>query len=286
MATRAWHTSPMDKSRRQVFSYIAVTFLFSWLVMGAIAWKGGMAAAGFWILLVMWIPGLVTIGMRLVTRDGWGDAGWKFGNFRYWILAILVPFAIAGVSYALAWALGVSTFSPPSAEMLARNDAASTSHLILKVLPILFFYGCFGAFGEELGWRGYLLPKLYEARLKRPLIISSVIWGAWHLPLILGAGYASSNYPLLSAALFMLTILSAGTFAGWLRMRSGSIWVVMGYHAAHNLFFQTAFEIFNRPGDHSALLSGESGVIPCAVYGFTIGVSAWWLKKSVGGKTH
>ena len=160
--------------------------------------------------------------------------------------------------------------------MLSRNGVNSPLELILKIYPVIFIIGSVAALGEELGWRGFLIPKLYKTGVKNPLVVSSLIWGVWHFPLILWGGYASSDMPFVSAILFLVMILFAGVFVGWLRMVSGSVWVAMAYHSAHNLFLQTAFEVFNKPGLHSQYLSGESGVIPCLVYmvvlgtGFTI----------------
>jgi membrane protease YdiL (CAAX protease family) len=44
--------------------------------------------------------------------------------------------------------------------------------------------GLIGAFGEELGWRGFLLPKMVGARILHPYFVSGLVWAGWHLPLI------------------------------------------------------------------------------------------------------
>ena len=67
-------------------------------------------------------------------------------------------------------------------------------------------------------------------------------------------------------------------------IQSGSVWVAMVYHAAHNLFLQTAFEVFNKPGPSSEFLGGESGVIPCVFYFLVLGMG-WRLMKVLPAKT-
>jgi len=89
-----------------------------------------------------------------------------------------------------------------------------------------------------IGWRGHLHPRWVQAGLPRAGISAGLIWGVWHLPLILWGDYSTSSMPWLSALLFIATITPAGIFAGWLRMASGSVWVAMLYHSSHNLFFQ------------------------------------------------
>ena len=254
------------RERRRILTFLGITFLLSWLLMGFIISRGGLRFGGLWILLLMWVPGLTSLAYRFFAKIGFDDVGWRPGRLQYWLLAVATPLLVASISYSISWLTGVSELSPAPEDLLIRNGVSSPLVLVLTAYPISFVFGCLAALGEELGWRGFLIPKLYKTTWKYPLILSSVIWGVWHLPLILWGGYASSDIPLLSAALFLVMILCSGVFVGWLRMTSGSVWVAMAYHAAHNLFLQTAFEVFNKPGRLSQYLSGESGVIPCLVY--------------------
>lgn len=219
-----------DAELKHVVRFLVLTFALSWLVMAVIIKKGGIQSAGPWILLVMWVPGIVSLCYRQFYRMGFHDVGWRLGPIRYTTMAFSVPFIVAGLSYAFLWGTGISEFNPPSAELLTRNGVGSSLEVILKTYPVIFLMGCFAALGEELGWRGFLIPKLYGTSLRYPLIVSSLIWGVWHFPLILWGGYASSSLPLVSTLLFTVIILASGVFVGWLRMQSGSVWVAMVYH--------------------------------------------------------
>lgn len=251
---------------KEIFTFLVITFALSWAMMGYIIFKGGMRQAGLAVVAVMWVPGIVSLLYRLIAGLGFKDVGWKLGPVKYWGLAFFVPLLVAAIAYSISWITGVSEFISPPAELLQRNHVTTPFELIIKIYPISFLFGSFAALGEELGWRGFLIPKLYNTPTRFPLIVSALIWGVWHFPLILWGGYASSSLSVVSALLFTAMILVSGVFVGWLRMMSGSVWVAMIYHAAHNLFLQTAFEVFNKPGPQSELLAGESGVIPCAVY--------------------
>ncbi|MGJ8721839.1 MAG: CPBP family intramembrane glutamic endopeptidase, partial [Salinibacterium amurskyense] len=90
------------------------------------------------------------------------------------------------------------------------------------------------ALGEELGWRGWLLPKLLPLGIVPAILISGVMWGLWHAPLVL-LGY---NYPgapgwLALTAMVGMTIVVGGVFS-WLRIRSASVWPAALAHGSFN----------------------------------------------------
>ncbi len=49
------------------------------------------------------------------------------------------------------------------------------------------------AAGEEIGWHGYMLTRLVDAGVAKPILTSGLIWGLWHVPLILGEVYPSRS---------------------------------------------------------------------------------------------
>jgi membrane protease YdiL (CAAX protease family) len=117
------------------------------------------------------------------------------------------------------------------------------------------------AAGEEIGWRGYMLTRLIDAGLRRPVLASGLIWGAWHMPLILTGQYASSRMPALSAILFLLDILAFAYLAAKLRLESGSVWPAVLLHGSWNTLIQG---VFDRSTDGSPFLLGESGILVVA----------------------
>lgn len=214
----------------------------------------------------MWIPGLVSLAYRFFTKIGFSDVGFKIGAGRYWALAAAVPFGIALASNLLCWGFGINEFVSHPEDILKKVGVSSVLALVALKYPWWLLWGNISALGEELGWRGFLIPKLTQVQLSRPFVVSGLIWGVWHYPLILWGGYASSGYPLVSVLLFTIMIVCGGVFAAWLRMMSGSVWVAMFYHACHNLFLQTIFAVFSKPGELDPYLGGESGVFPCLLY--------------------
>jgi membrane protease YdiL (CAAX protease family) len=87
-----------------------------------------------------------------------------------------------------------------------------------------------------------MVPLLVRVRAPAPLVLSGIIWGLWHTPLILFGDYATSGHPAVSALLFMLAIAGAAVSFGWLRLASASVWPAMLIHASHNAWFQSVFD--------------------------------------------
>lgn len=104
----------------------------------------------------------------------------------------------------------------------------------VNIVIAALFINIIPALGEEIGWRGWLLPKLLRFGPWPAILISGVIWGLWHAPVIL-LGY---NYPGTPGwlALIAMTIFSTimGGIFGWLRLRGGSVWPAALAHSSLN----------------------------------------------------
>ena len=98
------------------------------------------------------------------------------------------------------------------------------------VAPIL---NAIPTFGEEYGWRGYLLPALLPLGQWRALILDGVIWGLWHAPVI-ALGYNYPLHPILGIALMCVFTTLFGIILGWTRLATGSIWPAVIGHGALN----------------------------------------------------
>jgi membrane protease YdiL (CAAX protease family) len=181
---------------------------------------------------------------RWVTREGFGDAGLglHLRNWRYYLVAWLLPLPVLAFILAAAVALGVSY---PDFSMMQ-----SLAHLALHakvpaifvgrlgyVIPVQLLFSALLAtpilFGEEFGWRGYLQLRLFPRSPTLAAVSTGIIWGLWHLPIILD-GYEFSGDPVVATAAFgVMTVLISIIF-GWLREKSGSIWVTSLAHSATN----------------------------------------------------
>jgi membrane protease YdiL (CAAX protease family) len=116
------------------------------------------------------------------------------------------------------------------------------------------------AAGEEIGWRGYMLTRLIDAGVPKPILTSGLIWGLWHVPLILGGVYLAGPPPVLSALLFIVVATAFSFVFARLRLETGSVWPAIALHAAWNAIIQTAFDRAST-GAGATLWIGESGIL-------------------------
>jgi CAAX protease family protein len=124
-----------------------------------------------------------------------------------------------------------------------------------------------GGFVEEIGWRGYLQPRLASLGLTRSAFATGFAHGVWHLPLILLTPfYHSGGSILLIVPLFLVTLTLGGGLYGWLRVASGSVWPAALAHAVFNDVWERLDQATTYSSDWAQeLLAGESGIAVIAV---------------------
>lgn len=100
------------------------------------------------------------------------------------------------------------------------------------------------AFFEEVGWRGWLLPRLsVSVGARSAVVVTSAIWALWHLPFIFSGILKMDGVTTLTTlAVAPFGTFAAGLFIGWLWLRSKSIWIVSIAHGALNNWGQYAFK--------------------------------------------
>lgn len=279
--------------------YILFSFGISWTI-----WLGLGALGVPFIIRVsigMFGPALSSVLVRLLRHEGFGDAGLRLvghghkGGWRMYIAAYIVPPLVIALGIGLALLTGVQHWafaeylhattqtltltlinkhqSLPAgltADQLATIDIISSSVLAFT-LGILF--NMIFTFGEEFGWRGYLLPKLAPLGGVQAAIITGIVWGLWHAPLIVLNGYNYPGHPWLGVLMMVVFTVALGMIFTWLRFRSGSVWPSTLAHAAFNA--QVGFGVIFLSSADSLLRApiGIIGLIPMLVLAIALAVT-------------
>ncbi|MEZ4588015.1 MAG: CPBP family intramembrane glutamic endopeptidase [Gemmatimonadales bacterium] len=260
-------------ARRGLAIYFSVVVVASAVLEWKIISGGGtIGDHGGLVMMLMWVPALASLIARVALREGAGDVSFRLGG-RRGVKALafgwLFPVFVGVVAYGVAWVSGLAGFDPPAIEGLAVEGpwARFGVNLLLALSAGQVISGIFGA-GEEIGWRGYMLTRLIRAGVPFPLATSGLIWGLWHSPLILSGQYATGPNHLLSAGMFVISIVGAGVLIGWLRLYSGSVWPAVIAHGSWNVVIQDVFDRSTtgaEAGGAAAVWIGESGLLVIAV---------------------
>jgi len=235
-------------ARRGLAIYFAIVVVLSAAIEGFIILNPSMDGL---IAVLMLVPTIASVVARLSLREGFSDVSFRFGGRRGLGaigLALVFPVAVGLVAYGIAWTTGLAGFETrPSVGMIVPFTVGLMIGLIL-------------AAGEEIGWRGYMLTRLIDAGVPRPVLASGLIWAFWHVPLVLGGVYAAGPSPALSAALIVVSITSFGYVIARLRLETGSVWPAIVLHAAWNRIIQGPFDGATT-GIGATLWVGESGIL-------------------------
>ncbi|MBA8793810.1 membrane protease YdiL (CAAX protease family) [Friedmanniella endophytica] len=137
--------------------------------------------------------------------------------------------------------------------------------LVASGLVNLLTVGTVSALGEETGWRGFLLSRLLPLGRVRAILLTGVVWGFWHTPLVLlGYEYPGANR-LAALLLFVVFTVAFGALLAWLRLRSASTVPGAVAHAALNGYATLTFLLMagGRPGP--VLLGAPMGLVAIGV---------------------
>jgi len=204
-------------------------------------------AFGTMITAVMWCPALATmVTCHLIGRSS-RSLAWRWPECRYIAAAYFLPLGYAAIAYGTVWALRLGGWNSDLVALVTQRFGlrgmppwgAFTLWLLFTATTGLI-RGISTALGEEIGWRGFLVPELAKQMSYTNLsLLSGVIWAAWHSPLLLFADYNAGTNRWYAMCCFAVMIVSNSFAFAWMRLKSGSLWTAAVQHASHNLFIQT-----------------------------------------------
>jgi membrane protease YdiL (CAAX protease family) len=232
---------------------------------------GASVARGLPLDLYGWIPLaaaviVVATSGRSFAPEEWQDFGIRLAGLRAWVPAVTIPAAVLTCGYSAAAVVGA-----------VRLDLTGTDTLLFAVTTVVVLIAAsLEAIGEEMGWRGYLQPRLADRGRVAAGLASGLLWAAWHVPLIYVAGaYHPGAGPLYLVA-FAPTIVAMSFIANELRQASGSVWPAVIFHGAHNGTWFMLQGLVVGPSTELNRVGGESGIVPLALYWL---VALWIIRR-------
>lgn len=281
---------------RAVIVFVVAACVLAWLVALPL-WLGeGLASpwAPLVLPLMMFTPLLavllVVFAFRVPARERLRFLGmWPLRPVGrvvgFTVAAVFVPAILVLLIALVSGALGIVrldlvTFSG-FAEVLDASvpegtplpPASALVALQLLMIPVGAIINSVLAFGEELGWRGWLVPALRSLGTWPALLLSGLVWGVWHAPVIL-LGYNFGRPDIVGLLLMIGGCLAWGVLLGWARLRTGSVWPAVVAHGSLNAA-GGAVVLFVAAGESADMaVVGPLGVVSWGVLAIVVAVLA------------
>lgn len=253
-----------NSNKQRIYVYLAFAFGISWLTGLVIFLTGGLENSPTYLIAdaqislaflllstgYMFGPAIANILTRIITKEGKSDLQLTphFDNGR-WVFFLVVWFlpgllTIAGLIlfFLILPEYFDSSLSLVSESLGAAGVTGISPWLIvvtqtLQGILLAPLLNAIPTFGEEFGWRGYLQPKLMPLGSRKAILLTGVIWGVWHWPVILmGYNYGTEYFgaPFLGLIGMTWFTITLSALFGWATIKAGSVWPAVIGHSAIN----------------------------------------------------
>lgn len=275
------------KEKKSVIMFLIITFALSsiiyviWIRGGEAATKSGISA------ILMWCPAVAAFIVRGKYYKKEKLLGWNKCNFSFILISIAAPIVYLGLSYGIYWFVNKGSFTGDlySLSSISSSYTNKLDHrfaVTVITLIITIFASTIAAAGEEIGWRGFLLPQMVKIwNVKIAVIVSGLIWAVWHMPIIIAGLYLPGTPLWYKLPMFVIEVIAITVIMAVLRLKSKSVWPAILLHASHNYFDQAIFGTLTK-SINKAFYVGETGIITViALILVAIGTVMIFKKKGI-----
>lgn len=269
MAAEAEEVGPpkRDASPRQTVGlFVAITACLSGVFWALI--NATQTPNPYYVLLLMWMPGCAALLTCRILRRPLSTLGWTW-NWRYVLVGYLIPIAYCLAASLGIWIFGLGGFPNAdtvhqAAESLGVSGAPDWVVIAMFVMVQAtagMVAGVGAALGEEIGWRGFLVPELAKVLpFTGVALTSGVIWALWHYP-ITAVVYRDVGLPAwFWLPTFTFAAVAVSFALAWLRLKTGSVWPAVFLHASHNLWMQSILSPLTIDNDYTKWVGGDLGL--------------------------
>jgi membrane protease YdiL (CAAX protease family) len=265
--------------QRHIITFVTITTaitagIFVWMLNGAKVETGS-------VFLMMWTPGIAALLTSAIHKDKLGEFGWKPGRAHFLVYGYLFPLIVSGIGYGLVWLSGYAEFSTAEvtnyrwANMLGFDLPAPFLAGALSKMSLGFLFTVVFVLGEEIGWSGFLTPKLLKlTSVPYTSLLVGGFWAVWHFPAFVGGLYGSGTPLWVALPGFTLVSVAESLVRTVLITKSGSLWVGVVLHASANIILMGMFWDMTVHKGYAGYLVSESGVLLGIVY-MTMAVLFW-----------
>ena len=261
---------PNARVWKKVGCFYGLTMLFSNVFEAFVLYSGKMDAGNLlFVTGSMWSPALAAFATKRLFGESIRELPWRWGPANYVWLGYLIPIAYAVPVYLLVWLTGLGGFA--DAEFVRKTGEtfgwtkfppAVTLALFVLFTATLGMVGKTSrALGEEIGWRGFLVPELTKVTsFTGVALISGAMWAVYHFPVLIFADYNAGTPVWFGLGCFTLGVVAESFIYAWLTLRSGSLWPAAFLHGSHNLWVQSILTPLTRDTGPTEYIIDEFGI--------------------------
>ena len=235
----------MNITKKRLLIYLGLSFGMAWLIFFVFiftghTWSGSTPEMISLVSLGMLAPAVAHVITRKITNEGFrltGEKSMMLGidtkakKWIFFLLAMFLPIVYSTLGDVIIW-----LFCP---EAFGESSVSTFVVIIYQLFAVVNgVVLSFAAFGEEFGWRGYMMPKLIELMgMPKAIIFGGIIWGLWHAPLTCvghNFGMDYPGFPYVGIVLMCLFCTALGTVLMYVTTKTNSIWPAAFMHAVNN----------------------------------------------------
>lgn len=253
--------------------FFLFTFLLAWacFIPVALGVPVGSPLAVFLVTLGTFAPSLVAISLTARAR-GIAGVGELFGRI------LRGPIPARGIVIALTWLIAIK-LAAALVHRLAFGAWPRFETGVLVLIPFAIAISTPVQAGEELGWRGYALPRMADRMgLAAASVLLGALWAVWHLPLfyVRGADTFHQSFPV-----YALTVTAISVALAWLYTTSrGGLLLPMLMHAAvNNTKDIVPSALADPPGVFSFAASRMSWITAALLWAGAIAILVWMVRS-------
>jgi len=274
----------MSERLKRIILFIIITFGLSWSLVGLyLAFGGQWNTTGAMIVatLFMFMPMIAAILIHKVIYKlpMKQPLGISFKINIWWLVAWLLPLLIALVTIGVSLLFPDIRYSPEMTGFFERlKDVVSAERIEqmksqMDLFTIHYFWialiqgliagvtiNAVAGFGEELGWRGFLLKELDQLKFWPASLIIGLIWGIWHAPIIL-QGHNYPQHPVAGVFMMIIFCLLLAPIFTYIRIKSKSVVAAAILHGSLNATVGLSIIMIAGGSDLTVGVTGFSGFI-------------------------
>ena len=254
-------------SKKQFTMFVIGVFALGWLlqiIASIFANRGENTVFRVIMAVCMYMP-LLSVLIAGIPLKGMGFIPHLKGKTRYIFFSLWMPAVLSIIGGVLFFVIFPNAYDGEfetmrslmqeagALEQLEAKGLTIESYLVISTIQavtIAPFINMLFALGEEIGWRGAMYPYLKgKLGVTKGRIVGGVIWGCWHWPAMILAGYEyGKEYlgaPVLGPIIFCLSTTAMGILIDYVYEKTGTIWMPSLMHGAINAF--TIFAYMTKP---------------------------------------